>query len=139
MRQDLLCRVISALAISCLLTIVTSGMRVMPAQSQQKVESVLVPIERFDGTITLRTKAGELRNIHVVIRNWTIRRGEKVSKFPEQGFMIVQLRTGKVNVSIGGKEAKRKPGDFWPVPAGSSMGIEVTSEAAILQTTVVRK
>ncbi len=109
------------------------------ADSQQKTEAALTPIERFDNVTTLRTKDGKRRDIHIVIRNWIIHPGEKVSRFPEPGFMIVQLRAGKVIVVIDGKEQKHQTGEFWAVPAGSSMSIQVTSESAVLQTMAVRK
>jgi|SRR5579864_2115152 len=109
------------------------------ADSQQKTEAALIPVERFDGVTTLLTKAGKRRDIHIILRNWIIHPGEKVSRFPETGFMIVQLRAGKVIVMIDGKEQKHQTGEFWAVPASSLMSIQVTSESAVLQTMAVRK
>jgi len=44
-----------------------------------------------------------------------------------------------VNTVIDGKQEHRKGGDFWTVPAGTSMAVQVTSESALLQTLAIRK
>jgi hypothetical protein len=95
------------------------------------------PFERFDGTITLRTRDGQLRRLRVVIRNWIIDRGQVISRMPESGFMIVQLRGGEVVTVIDGKRQERLEDEFWTVAAGSAMTVETGKESAILQTTVV--
>lgn len=95
------------------------------------------PFERFDGTIALRTRDGQLRRLRVVIRNWIIDRGQVISRFPESGFMIVQLRAGEVATVIDGQRQERLEDEFWTVPAGSAMAVETGKESAILQTTVV--
>lgn len=96
------------------------------------------PFERFDGTITLRTKDGQSRELHVVIRNWTIDRGQKIPRFPEAGFMIVQLRGGQLTTVIDGKRQERREDELWTVPVGSSMSVETGTDSATLQTMVVR-
>jgi hypothetical protein len=95
------------------------------------------PFERFDGTIALRTRDGQVRRLRVVIRNWIIDRGQVISRFPESGFLIVQLRAGEVVTVIDGQRQERLEDEFWTVPAGSAMAVETRKESAILQTTVV--
>lgn len=112
-----------------------------PAQAPQKAESVipLKPIERFDGKTAFRTKQGKPKELHVVVRNWQIHGRQRIEKFPEEGFMLVHLHSGKVSTVIDGKEEKRGGDAFWTVPAGSKMSVEVTSESALLETMAVRK
>jgi hypothetical protein len=95
------------------------------------------PFERFDGTIALRTRDGQVRRLRVVIRNWIVDRGQVISPFPESGFLIVQLRAGEVVTVIDGQRQERLEDEFWTVPAGSAMAVETRKESAILQTTVV--
>ena len=98
----------------------------------------LRPVERFAGKALIRTKGGGTRELHVLIRNWGLHGKQRVEKFPEEGFMVVQLHSGNLTTVINGQEQKRQGGDFWTVPAGTSMAVEVTSEAALLQAFVVK-
>jgi hypothetical protein len=109
------------------------------AQAPPQEIGSLKPIERFDGKATIETKAGKPMEAHVVIRVWQIHGRQRIERFPEEGFMIVALHSGRVITAIGGKREERKGGDFWTVPTGSSMSVEVTSESALLETTALRK
>ena len=112
-----------------------------PAPAQQKTETAapLKPLERFEGQAAFRTKQGKPKELHIVIRNWEIHGRQRIDKFPEEGFMVVHLHSGKVTTVINGKEEKRSGDAFWTVPAGSSMSVQVTSESALLETMAVRK
>jgi len=131
----------------CIIGLVTVGTLWLRSSAQQTAsagpaqEAVapLRPIERFDGRTAWRTKAGTLQAIHVALRNCGIHGRQRIRRFPEQGLMIVQLRGGEVTTVIDGKEQKRKGGEFWTVPTGSSMSISVTSESASLQTLAVNQ
>lgn len=103
-----------------------------------EVPGLRKPFERFDGTITLRAKDGQSRELHVVIRNWTIDRGQKIPRFPEAGFMIVQLRGGQLTTVIDSQRQERREDEFWTVPVGSSMSVETGNDSATLQTMAVR-
>ncbi len=48
--------------------------------------------------------------------------------------MIVHLHSGLVTTMIDGKKEKRKTGEYWTVPAGTQMSLQVTSESASLET-----
>lgn len=96
------------------------------------------PFERFDGRTTLQTKEGKPRKIHVVVRNWVIDNRQRIPQFPETGFVLVELRAGQVTTVIENQRQARKEGDFWTVPAGSSMSVETGTESAVLQTLAVQ-
>jgi hypothetical protein len=91
------------------------------------------PMDRFDGTVTLKTKDGKVRQLRVVVRNWIIDNRRQVAKFPEKGFMVVQLRGGELATTIDGKRQQRKEDEFWTVRAGSAMGVETGNDSAIVQ------
>lgn len=108
-----------------------------PAQKQEGVVP-LSHVERFNGTTTLQTKNGQSRELHVVVQDWAIHGRQRVEKFPEEGFLMVHLLAGKVTTVINGKEQAYKGGEYWTVPAGSTMSVQVTSESASLQTVAVK-
>jgi hypothetical protein len=97
------------------------------------------PFERFEGTVALRTKDGKVKQLQVVARNWIIDNRRNIASFPDKGFMIVELRGGELTTVIDGKRQKRKEGEFWTVPAGSSMGVETDNDSAVIQTFAVKE
>ena len=138
--QRLFAVITGFLILGSLLTTATLAQEMGPVSSQQKSDAsgLRRPFERFDGKITLRTKDGQSRELHVVIRNWIIDRGQKIPRFPEGGFMIVQLRGGQLTTVIDSQRQERQEDEFWTVPAGSSLSIETGNDSALLQTLAVR-
>jgi quercetin dioxygenase-like cupin family protein len=108
------------------------------AQQPPQPTPVLEPVVRFEQDVVVATKAAPAKKSHVVIANWGIHGSGKIERFPEQGFMVVQLHSGTVTVTINGKAENHKGGDFWTVPAGAAMSVQVTSESAVLQTMAIR-
>ena len=108
------------------------------AQTKSESESAVSPRVRFEGNVTMQTRAGAPRAIRVILRDWTIRGTQRIERFPEQGFAVVQLHSGNVTTTINGRQEKRRGGDFWTIPAGASMSLQVTSESAVLQTMVIQ-
>jgi hypothetical protein len=114
------------------------------AQVATVAQGKLNPFEQFDSKITLQTKDGQFRELHVVVSNWGIPAG--ISQFPQKGFIVVQLRAGTLTTMIDNDRQHRNQDGFWTVPAGSSMSFEIGSdsqrragalqEAAIIQTMV---
>ena len=99
----------------------------------------LLPVQRFEGKAVLKLKTGRAQELPVVLRSWGIHGQQHVAKFPDQGFLVVHLHSGKVVTVINGKEQQRKGGDFWTVPAGATMSVQVKSESAVLQTLAMKK
>jgi len=89
---------------------------------------------RFEGKATMKLKTGRPQELNVALRSWGIHGQQHIEKFPEQGFLVVHLHSGKVVTVIEGKEEQRKGGDFWTLPSGSTMSVQVKSESALLQT-----
>jgi hypothetical protein len=108
-----------------------------PAQRPPESAPVLEPSVRFEQDLVVATKAAANKS-HVLIANYAIHGSGKIERFPERGFMVVQLHSGAVTVTINGKAEQHKGGDFWTVPAGAAMSVLVTSESAFLQALVIR-
>ena len=90
---------------------------------------------RFDGSTTLLGKAGRTETIHVTMRQWVVSGRQPVRDFPGfpgHGFLLVQLRAGKVITVIDGKQERRIGSDFWVVPPNSQMLVQVIGETANL-------
>lgn len=94
------------------------------------------PIKRVDETLAVPSADGS-RPLTVTIKQWSLVAGKSFDRFPEEGHLIVQLRAGRVVTIIDGKREDRREGEFWEVAPGSPMGLEVTSEMAILQVTAI--
>jgi quercetin dioxygenase-like cupin family protein len=110
------------------------------AQAQQQLPSgLLPPTVRFHGDISLTSATGKAaKPLSVTIRQWSVPSGRTVERFPETGFVLVQLLAGKVTTNIEGKQQNRNTGDIWIVPAGASMAVTVRREMAILETVAVQ-
>jgi quercetin dioxygenase-like cupin family protein len=108
-----------------------------PARQPSPSTPVLEPTVRFEQDVAVPAK-GAAKPSHVLISNWAIHGTGKIERFPERGFMVIQLHSGAVTVTINGKAEQHKGGDFWTVPAGAAMSVQVTSESAVLQTLTIR-
>lgn len=108
------------------------------AASSLSAQDRLAPVERFNGAISMRMQDGRQRTVQVVIRNWSIPNGQRIARFPQDGFMIVHLRAGQLTTVIDGQRRARYEDEMWAVPAEASMGIETGTESASLQTVTVR-
>lgn len=125
------------LAVAAALGFVT-GVRV-GAQQGRAAPGSLVQHERFAGAVSLRTKAGARRTVRVTIRHWLVNGGQKISRFPESGLRVVQLRGGAAATVVGGKRQQRQVDEFWTVPPGSTMGLETGRDQAILEVVAVQQ
>ncbi len=101
-------------------------------KDQPAAPNALQPIERFNNRQMTLLKNGKPARVHITIRDWQVHGRQKIENFPEGGLRIVYLHSGTVTTVIGGKEEKHQPGGYWNVPAGTSMGVQVTSESASL-------
>jgi len=109
-----------------------------PADSFDKPVA-LVPRERFNGTVTVKDRAGRTRVLEIQMRDWTIPNRQRVERFPQDGTIIVQLRAGDLVTVMNGQRQARTPDDFWTVPAGTAMTIETGQDTVALQTVATRE
>jgi hypothetical protein len=99
------------------------------------------PIDRFDGRTTLRSSQapGGQVELQAVLRNWIIPNRQRIERFPEPGFLMVQVRSGEDLVTvIDGQRQVRQVEEFFTVPVGSSMSIETGNDTVIIQTLAIR-
>jgi len=111
----------------------------VPSKEESTAPNALQSQERYNNRQMTWLKAGKAVPAHVTIRDWEIHGRQKIEKFPETGALVVHLDSGRITTTIGGKQEKREPGDYWSVPAGTSMGVEVTSESAALHVVTIGK
>jgi hypothetical protein len=95
--------------------------------------------DRFAGTVAMKNKAGKSVPLQVSLRTWGIAGGREAIRLPEQGFVVIQLHSGKLTTVIDGIAQERAEGEFWVVRQGTQMTVEVTSEAAVLQAMTLQK
>jgi hypothetical protein len=100
--------------------------------------------DRFDGRVIVRgsqqrpSTAGP-SEIQIALRNWIIPNGQRIERFPEPGFLLVQVRSGEDLVTvIDGQRQLRQVDEFFVVPAGSSMSVETGNDTVIIQTLAIR-
>jgi hypothetical protein len=102
----------------------------------------LQPIERFDGRTALknpRLLAAGQAEIQMTLRNWSIPNRQRIERFPEQGFLIVQVRSGEdMYTVIDGQRQKRTVEEFFTVPSGSNLSIETGNDTVVLQTMAIK-
>ncbi len=116
-----------------------NGKSAPAATSQSEDTLALNSLVRFEGKSVVHLKNGRSQEFHIAMRSVGVHGKARIDRFPEQGFLIVNLHSGKVTTVIDGKEEHRKGGDFWVVPAGSHMSVQVESESALLQTVAIQK
>jgi hypothetical protein len=102
----------------------------------------LQPIERFDGRAALKNPkllAAGQGQLQMTLRNWSIPNRQRIDKFPEQGFLIVQVRSGEdMYTVIDGQRQKRAIDEFFTVASGSTLSIETGNDTVVLQTLAIK-
>jgi hypothetical protein len=102
----------------------------------------LQPIDRFDGRAALKNPkllAAGQGQVQMTLRNWSIPNRQRIDKFPEQGFLIVQVRSGEdMYTVIDGQRQKRAIDEFFTVASGSTLSIETGNDTVVLQTMAIK-
>lgn len=102
------------------------------AATPAEAAAASAPITRFDGSAKFQAKGGQSRDVHATIHQWVISPKQKVD-IAEKGFLLVTVRAGKVNVTVGGKTEQHRTDDMWSVPDNTKMSVEAPGEAAVLE------
>ena len=143
------------LLVETLIVLVSPGQRPSPsptattAQSGKQTDASkfdelmpLQPVDRFEGRTALsnaRLLAAGQAEIQMTLRNWTIPNRQRIERFPERGFLIVQVRSGEdMFTVIDGQRQKRTVEEFFTVPSGSTLSIETGNDSVVLQTLAIK-
>lgn len=115
-----------------------------PDSSKFDEPMALEPINRFDGRTTLKNPrleaTGAKPEVQMTLRTWTIPNRQRIERFPEQGFLIVQVRSGDDFFTvIDGVRQQRKVDEFFTVPAGAAMSIETGNDTVVMQTLAIKQ
>ena len=88
--------------------------------------------DKYQGSATV-LKSGKPVPVRAAIRQITVQGHQHVAELPARGFLLLQLRGGKITAVINGKEEKHVAGDFWVVPANAKMSFDATGETATIE------
>jgi hypothetical protein len=115
----------AALTLTCL---ETHGQTKGPSPPRTSVRQ---PLERFSGSVGLKTARGPLRR-NVRILEWIVDGRTKVEALPlpVRGLAIILLRSGEMTTVIRGRRERRIEGANFAVPPGVPIGIETSNDAA---------
>jgi hypothetical protein len=104
------------------------------------VAQTLAPSPVFEGKIATPTKDGAMQPLQVSIQSWAIAgQGRTTQEIPLRGFYVAHLLSGHISAMIDEQTTDHLPGDYWAVKPGVTMQVKVLGEAAVVETTVVRK
>ena len=92
-------------------------------------------VDYFRGRATF---PGTREPADVTLRHWSIAGSVRLTRFPEDGFLIVELRGGHLVTVIGGERRERLDGDIWTVPADATMSIETGNDMAVIEVMAVK-
>jgi hypothetical protein len=98
---------------------------------------VLTVRNQFDTALTYRTAAGQTRRIRVARRQWSLTGQSTLPRSPEPGLLVVQLTGGDATVTTGRERRTPRSDEFWTVPPGTPLRIEVGKEQATLEVLAV--
>jgi hypothetical protein len=96
-----------------------------------------LPALVYQGEMTMPTKNGATQAVHILVQTWGL--PGKEQEIPMRGFYVAHLLSGQIRVTIDGQTTRHEPGDYWTVKLGATMRARVVGEAAVLETTVIRK
>jgi hypothetical protein len=113
------------------------GIAAVPAlcwgQAQSATSSKrLEVLEKYQAAPTV-LKDGKSVPVRARLSQIVVAGREPLTDLPTHGFMLMQLRGGKVSITINGKEEKHVNGDFWVVPANAKISISATGETATVE------
>ena len=110
----------------------------IPAQQKEAAATnAVAQVDRFKAVATVVDKGGKLTSVRAEMRHWVIAGHRRIPEFPEHGFLLIELRGGKLTTTLNGKEEKHVGGDIWVVPAGSKMAVEATGETTAFDVLVL--
>lgn len=131
-----------------LLSIFTLFLVVVASKAQDTVRKSEVMFDRTFGVVH-RTKDRHAaldanvvkRPLRMTIRSWDLETHKgSPEMLPVSGFVVMNLRSGRLETIINGTTTRRAAEDFWTVSEGSTTQVRVLGQNAILETiTVSRK
>ena len=120
------------------------------AQSANRNPGVISSLDRFSGRVSIGDKAlrdtlARTPNIHYQVLS--LAPGTRAAASPPQntdlralplkargGFVVYELRAGKLATIIDGTRQERREGEFWVVRPGENITLETADDSVIVQT-----
>ena len=85
-----------------------------------------------------RFATDSLPGYHVEVRDLLLGPIETAPDVPLDGFALMELSTGEIEISIDERKERREAGDLWFVRRGARIAIRNLGEIATIHTTVLR-
>ncbi len=99
-----------------------------PGRYTQLAEGILASTEPVFAT-------DSIPRYHVEVRDLILGPNQNAPKVPLSGFTLMELRSGVVETTDGGKAVRRETGSVWLVARGAQLSIRNLSEAAVIRAT----
>jgi hypothetical protein len=95
-------------------------------------QKVFRATEAFQVPLALKTKEGKTAVLKVGLHTWSIDGALGRQSIKTNEFTLFRVRGGKIRVSQDGKEEMRSTDEYWTVPAGTTVTLQVKGETALL-------
>lgn len=104
------------------------------AQQAPRAEFRSETVERFSGEVTLRDSLGAARRIRLILSEVSVPGGAEIKTLAAgKGAVVVELRGGEVDTTIGGEARTRQEGSFWSADPNTSTALKTGDDTALLQ------
>ena len=91
-------------------------------------------VERFRGEVTLRDGSGAERSIRLILSEVAVPGGAEIETLAAgKGAVVVELRGGEVDTTIGGEARTQQEGSFWSADPNASTALKTGDDTALLQ------
>jgi hypothetical protein len=130
---------LACLALSAVAPALLSGQQPPPGQAKppgppaetykQLAEGVMVSSEPVFTT-------DSLPQYRIQVQNLVLGPNKSAPRVPVEGFALMELRSGTLEVTINGKSTRQETGSSWFVPQGARLALRNLSEVAVIRATV---
>jgi hypothetical protein len=103
------------------------------AAAQAPAPGTISAIDRFSGRLPMAQKAAP---IAVQYQIWSLAPGTKDAALPlrAKGYVVYELRAGKLTTVIDGKPDARREGEFWLVRPDQTIAFEAEDDSVVVHT-----
>jgi hypothetical protein len=95
-------------------------------------QKVFRATEAFQVPLALKTKEGKTAALKLGLHTWSIDGALGRQSIKTAEFTLFRVRGGKIRVLLDGKEEMKSADEYWTVPAGTTVALQVKGETALL-------
>jgi len=124
----------------CILVFFTTLIVAIPskAHAQQDTAVQVSPYRQLAKGVAATTQfsTDSLRGYHTEVMDLILGPQGDAPEVPLGGFALMELRAGRIQLTIDGKQTRRNSGDYWSVSKGARLAIHNLGELAVIHTLV---